>query len=473
MCSPRADTRVGPCLALIVSLILCAEVVSAQTRIRAPANKYTPAQDVQLGRKAEAEVRQRLPMLSDAQITAYVASVGRRLLAGVPSSMRHREFRYTFHVVNARDINAFALPGGPMYVNRGMLEAATTEGQVAGVMAHELSHIVLRHGTAQASKATKYEVGTLAGAILGAIIGGRTGNVVAQGTRISLGTAFMRFSREFERQADIEGAQIMARAGYDPRQMANMFRTIEAEGGRNGPEFLSSHPNPGNRFQAINREASMLQVNGNASNQSEFDAVKGRLTTMSPAYTAEQIARGQARTGNAPSNTGARAAVNVEPPSGQFRSYTPAEFLRVSVPANWGQNPATDGVTYAPSGGLTQDANGRTGFTHGVQIGVMQGNTGNLQRDTDQLLQGFMRANPDLKRASNYARATVGNRQGLTTNLTNVSAATGQREFINVTTAPLRDGRVLFLIGVSPETDANAYAGAFNRVRQLLQINDR
>ena len=160
--------------AALVSFVLSTGL-SAQTRVRAPANKYTPAQDVQLGRKAEAQVRQQLPVLNDAQVTAYVASIGRRLLAGVPSNLRHREFRYTFHVVNARDINAFALPGGPMYVNRGMLEAATTEGQVAGVMAHELSHVLLRHGTANATKAQGFQFGALAGAIAGAVVGGGLG----------------------------------------------------------------------------------------------------------------------------------------------------------------------------------------------------------------------------------------------------------------------------------------------------------
>src|SRR4029077_13634667 len=107
-----------------------------------------------------------------------------------------------------REINAFALPGGPMFVNRGMIEAAHTEGAVAGVMAHELSHVLLRHGTAQAAKATKYEIGQVAGAVFGAIIGGGWGQVISQGTQFGLGTAFLRFGREYERQADLEGAQI-------------------------------------------------------------------------------------------------------------------------------------------------------------------------------------------------------------------------------------------------------------------------
>src|SRR6185295_18687893 len=176
-------------------------------------------------------------------VSSYLEGIGRRLADAIPADMRHAEFRYTFEPVNVKEINAFALPGGPMFVNRGMIEAANSEGEVAGVMAHELSHVLLRHGTAQASKATKYEVGQLLGAIGGAIIGGGLGTVVAQGTQFGLGAAFLRFGRDFERQADLEGAQIMALAGYDAHEMANMFKTIEKQSGSGGPEWLSDHPN--------------------------------------------------------------------------------------------------------------------------------------------------------------------------------------------------------------------------------------
>ena len=126
---------------------------SAQTRITPP-NKYSPAQDVELGRKAADEARNQLPIMRDDAVTSYVESIGRRLVDVIPAELQHPEFRYTFEAVNVREINAFALPGGPMFVNRGMVEAANSEGEVAGVMAHELSHVLLRHGTAQASKAT-------------------------------------------------------------------------------------------------------------------------------------------------------------------------------------------------------------------------------------------------------------------------------------------------------------------------------
>src|SRR5207247_9474265 len=125
-----------------------------------------------LGRQTACQAEQQFPVLREHGLTSYVGDVGRRLVNAIPPELQHPEFQYSFKVVNVKEINAFALPGGPMYVNRGMIEAAKTEGEVAGVMAHELSHVALRHGTAQASKATKYEIGAIAGQVLGAIIGG-------------------------------------------------------------------------------------------------------------------------------------------------------------------------------------------------------------------------------------------------------------------------------------------------------------
>src|SRR5262249_27169565 len=195
------------------------------------------------GRKAAQEMRQQLPLLNDDEVTSYVEGVGRRLVTAIPAEFQHSEFHYTFEVVNVREINASALPGGPMFVNRGMVETAHTEGEIAAVMAHEISHVVLRHRTAQASKASRYEAGSVLGQIAGAIIGGGWGQVVSGVSQFGFGTAFLRFSREYEKQADIEGSHIMADAGYDPRDMANVFRTIEQEGGPARPTGLRDPPN--------------------------------------------------------------------------------------------------------------------------------------------------------------------------------------------------------------------------------------
>ena len=283
--------RSSASIVIVMAILLAGVVLSAQTRIEPRRNSFSPAQDVQLGRQAASEVRQQLPMLGDRQTDALVESIGARLVAAVPPRLRQPAFRYTFDVVNLREINAFALPGGPMFLNRGMLQAAHTDDEVAGVMAHELSHVILRHGTLQAAKAQKFQFGALAGQILGSIVGGTKGAIIAQGSQIGLGTYFLKYGREYEREADLLGAQIMARAGYSPRQMANMFRTIQEQGGGGGPEWLSDHPDPGNRYNAINREAASLHISGAANTGPAFDSVHARLVRMPPAPSAAQVAR--------------------------------------------------------------------------------------------------------------------------------------------------------------------------------------
>jgi beta-barrel assembly-enhancing protease len=277
-----------PMAVLVLSLS-----ASAQTPVTPPDNRYSPADDVKIGREAAAEVRKELPMLNERAVNSMVEQIGRRLVNNIPANLRHAGFRYSFEVVNLREINAFALPGGPMFLNRGMIEAAKSDAEVAGVMAHELAHVVLRHGTAQATKAQPFQFGAIAGQILGAIVGGREGEVIAQGSQIGLGTWFMKYGREYERQADLLGAQIMARAGYDPREMANMFRTIQAQGGLRGPEWLSSHPDPGNRYAAINEEAARVKMGARANTAGAFKSARTRLAQLPPAPSASQIAKGR------------------------------------------------------------------------------------------------------------------------------------------------------------------------------------
>ena len=453
----------------LITLLLALAVAnpSAQTKITPDKNSYSVADDVKVGQEAAAEAKKQLPMLNDDRVAAFVENVGARLAAAIDGELRHAGFRYTFDVVNQKEINAFALPGGPMFLNRGMIEAARTEAAMAGVMAHEIAHVALRHGTAQATKGQKFQIGAVAGQILGAIVGGTAGSVISQGSQFGIGTYFLKYGREYESQADLLGAQILARAGYDPRQMANMFKTIEAQGGPSGPEWMSSHPNPGNRYEAINREAAMLRVEPRP-DTGEFQNVKSRLSSMSPAPTAEQIARTKSSGG--PVRTG--TTVRVEPPSDRQRTYRPGDFLQVTVPANWAEiNTGEGGVTYAPDGGYLE-SNGRSAFTHGVQFGVAQGASGNLQRDTEQLLQGFARNNPNLH-ARGSRRESVGGRSGLTTVLSNTSDVNGRPELVAVSTAQLRNGNMLFLIAVAPEAEAGDYEVAFRRVRQSLQITDR
>jgi predicted Zn-dependent protease len=306
--------------------LLLIALLAAQTFITPPDNKYSSAEDVKLGQEAAAQAEQQLPIMRDDAVTSYVEGIGRRLVDAVPENRRHAEFRYSFKVINVREINAFALPGGPMFVNRGMIEAAKTEGEVAGVMAHELAHVVLRHGTAQASKATKYEVGSIIGAIAGAIVGGNLGTVISEGARFGLGTAFLRFGREYEKQADLEGSHIMARAGYEPRDMANMFQTIETQGGASGPQWLSDHPNPGNRFKYISDEAAKLRVENPIRDTSGFEQVKSHLQRLPAAPSTEEATKSSGSK-RAP-GTGQPPSGSVERPSSQYTRYTEGSCSR-------------------------------------------------------------------------------------------------------------------------------------------------
>jgi len=237
-------------------------------------NVFSADQEVQLGQQAAADAERQLPMLNDRSVTSYVNNIVGRLARVAP----HRDYPYQAKVVNSSDINAFALPGGFIYVHRGLIQAARTEGELAGVLAHEMAHVALRHGTAQVSKAYAAQLGIGAlGQILG---GGRQNSQVWNAVgNIGLSTLFLKFSRNAEDEADSVGARMMAEAGYNPVEMANFFDLLQAQQRRNPSsveQFFSSHPAPANRSQHIRSEAQ--GYGGGSSRQvGSLPAVQNRL----------------------------------------------------------------------------------------------------------------------------------------------------------------------------------------------------
>jgi len=456
------------------SLAVFVVTTAAQTPVTAPKNKYSPADDVKLGQEASQEVQKELPVMRDEQINSYLNNIGRRLVESIPSEFRHSEFRYTFTGVNLKEINAFALPGGPMYINRGMIEKAHNEGEVAGVMAHELSHVALRHGTAQQTKSTPFAIGQIAGQIAGAIIGGTKGAIIAQGSQFGIGTYFMKFSRAYEKDADILGSRIMAAAGYDPRDMANLFKTIEKESGPGGPQWMSDHPNPGNRVEYINKEAQALRVPPNPlRNTPGFQSAQTYLRSLPPAPSSEEVARNR----NAGRNTGSGGTPAGAPPrtgsiprpDSRMTTYNEGNLFRVNVPANWQELASNNNVTFAPEGAYGT-VNGSSVFTHGVEIGVSRNEGHDLQTATDELLQGLRQGNPRLSNPGNYERGSIGGRQAIHTVLSNISDATGGQEVIDLYTALLSDGSLFYVIGVSPREEFNAYSPVFRNVVRSIQL---
>ncbi len=459
-------------LMLVVSAPLAA---FAQTRVEAPRNKYSVSDDVQAGRQAAQQVEQQMPLLNDSYVQSYVENIGRRLVSAIPPQFQRPEFRYSFQVVNARDINAFALPGGPTYVNRGLIDAARTEGELAGVMAHEISHVALRHATAQATETQKYQIGSVLGQIAGAIIGGGLGQVIGAGSQIGFGAGALKYSRGYETQADILGAQIMARAGYDPRDLANMFRTIErAGGGSGGPEFLSSHPNPGNRYERINQEAALLRVTNPIQNTRDFAQVQTRLRGYPRALSMQEIAqRGQQYPNNNPNNYPSggsnypASAGRVESPSTRFQSYN-GQYFRVSVPENFQQGGGGESVVFVPRGGVL-NAQGQTQFTHGVMLGVERTNSRNLRQATNQYISSLVQNNSYL-RAQRSQAGTLDRRQALGTTLVGRNPYTGQTEYVTVYTTQLRGGELFYMTTIVPQSDVRNFQRTFDEMRRSLQL---
>lgn len=455
----------------ILAIFLMPVSVFTQTKITLHSNKYSVQDDVKLGRQAAAEAEQQFPLLRDSEVTDYVERVGRRLADSIPAEFQHREFQYYFRVINASDINAFALPGGPMYVNRGMIEAARREGEMAGVMAHEISHVALRHGTAQATKGQKY--GLLAGilGIGGQIIGGPAG-AAAQIAGQGVGVYFLKFSREYETEADILGAQIMARAGYDPRDLAAMFQTIERQGGGSSGGFLSSHPSPQNRYARINQEAQYLRVENPIRDTRDFARVQAKLRGYPKAPSMAEIARnGQRQNTENTSYPQDTPGGRVDYPSTRYRTYNAFNVASVSIPDNWREIPGDNSVWYSPEGAYGQ-YQGQAVFTHGANFGVFRPQTRDLRQATQELINSLAQGNNNMRQSGGLQRTTIGGRGGLTTALINVNEATGQGENVTLVTTQLRTGDIFYMIAVAPQSEARSFSTAFNNILRSVRLND-
>ncbi|HEY7288011.1 MAG TPA: M48 family metalloprotease [Vicinamibacterales bacterium] len=467
----RARTAVA---LLALTVFISAVVVSGQTQIKLPKNKYTPEQDVQIGLKAAGEVRQQYPIITDEAISVYLTKLGDRLVAVAPPELNQKVYQYSFTPVNLMDINAFALPGGPMFVQRGMFDAAASEGEVVGVMAHELSHVLLRHGTANATKAENpwLQIGQLAGAIGGAVVGGAAGSAIAQGSQFGLGTLMLRYSRDFEKQADLLGSQLMAKAGYDPRSLAHMFETIAKEsGGERDPQWLSSHPDPGNRTAYITKEAESLTI-ATAADMSGFTTIKTKFAAIPP----PQKNNPRNAAGNAmDSRSGASGPTVGTPgqpvaaPSGQYRQVNGGVF-QASVPGDWTPMKGNRSVRFVPQNGYGE-LNGQTVFTHGVEFGLVQPSSRDLQQATNAWLNAVAESNPDLRKNGDQRLFQISQRSAIGTPLAN-SSPLGGVEFVNVYTTFLVDGTLFYYLTLVPEADAQKLLPAFRQIAQSIRLTD-
>jgi predicted Zn-dependent protease len=236
----------------------------------------TQRQEIELGREAAAQIERQMPILHDATIEAYIDQLGQSL---VEYSGRGN-IEYRFKIVNTEDINAFALPGGFIYVHRGLIEAADNESELAGVLAHEISHVVERHSSDQIKRA---QITGLGLSVLDVLVGGKgaKGDIANMaGQMVATGT-FMKYSRDAEREADRVGAENLYDAGYDPKGMITFFEKLEAlrESKPNAIEnFFASHPSPDERVDNVSELVASFPPDENLIEDSqEFHDIQVRL----------------------------------------------------------------------------------------------------------------------------------------------------------------------------------------------------
>lgn len=239
-------------------------------------NFYSLEKEIQLGRQLAAEIEQNAKIVDDPVIAEYVNRVGQNLVRNSDARVP-----FTIKVIDSDEVNAFALPGGYFYVNTGLIELAQDEAELAGVMAHEIAHVAARHGTRSATRSQLMQYASIP--LL--FIGGWAGYGVQQAANFALPMTLLKFSRQFEKDADFLGVQYLYKTGYDPASMVQFFERLKARQ-KKQPNAIarafSSHPLTKDRIKAVQKTINELlpEQREYAVTSSEFEDVKARLAKL-------------------------------------------------------------------------------------------------------------------------------------------------------------------------------------------------
>jgi predicted Zn-dependent protease len=448
--------------------------------------RMTRDEQKQLGLKVAGQVYTQMPVLPDSSPeTQYIQSLGKKLVNTIPAD---RSWPFQFHVVAQKEINAFALPGGPMFVNIGTITAAENEAQLAGVMAHEMAHVYMQHSAKQQDKSSLLQgLAGLAGAVAGAV-GGAAGNAAQAGIQIGAGTLLLKYSRGDEAQADAVGAIILWKAGINPVALADFFQKLVAEGG-NGPQFLSDHPNPGNRRTAIQTQIKDWPNQQYSGDSAQFASVRKHATDVR-AYDANEIAAG-AKNGqwasenkkngavfpDAPAAAGSSSAsmpavsISAVQPSATFQT-ADLGSLRIVRPQNWEvvENQESS-ATIAPRAGVSGGA-----VAYGLVIRSARPPAANMtaRQLTTAIAQSLQSSDSNMKTVGQFQSATVGGISGGSILMETISPMTGadgkaqsERDWL-VTVQ--RGTDAIYFVFVSTATDYEQFRPAFERMLRSVQF---
>lgn len=450
-------------IALLLAALLLVPFLSARVEPTHGFDLFSTQEEIQAGQQAAAQVPKQLPVLPDSSpLSQYISRLGHRLADHAPGE----KWPYNFHVVNQKEINAFALPGGAIFVNVGTIQAADNEAELAGVIAHEISHVVQRHGTRAASKQMAAQLPL---AVLGGLLGGSAlGQMAAQGISFGVGSYFLKNSREAEKEADLLGTDIMYDTGYDPHAMAQFFEKIKQQGGAPTLQFLSDHPDPGNRVEYVSAEVRTLPPRQSyLADSADFKQVKQEVAGMKP-MTAQQIAAWQKQGGGAPAEA---MSGTVATPSATLQTFD-HDVFQISYPQNWKvYGDPTSAVTIAPPNGVTQNA-----VAFGVMISVYQPEdaNGSLDTDTHGLLASLRQSNPDLRQLGNDENIRMNGAAGKSVDLIGSSPIQENgkpvRERDWLVTTRRSDGSLLYLVFISPDKEFGTLRPAFEQMLRTLKV---
>ncbi|HWA96390.1 MAG TPA: M48 family metallopeptidase [Terracidiphilus sp.] len=432
--------------------IASAQSSSRQVRVNVQKTSLSRDQEIQVGKQAAAQVERESEIIHNVEIEAWLNQIGQRL-AKTPQA---RDYPYYFKLVNDDSINAFALPGGPMYVNTGLIKAADNEAEVAGVLAHEMSHVALRHGAAQISKQQTY--GALFG-ILGAAAGtfttGQNGEcgflcqMSQLGVGIGAGSVLMKFSRGYERDADLNGARMMAAAGYDPIELPRFFEKLQSkQGTANEPRglglWLASHPATGSRIQYVQQDIRYYPQHTYNASTGEFAHIKKLVADLPPPIPQPgkliQLADSPTPRANLPIG---------------YKDY-PANGFSIAYPANWqaGQPESASSLYIVPKGGVVQSQNSGVELLLGAMIDyyVPEGGASSvgLADSTAEFIDVLEKSDSNLK-ADKPKSATVGGKDALLTRLTTKTSLKQEPDqIIYLYTVPRQSGLWYLVLATLP-----------------------
>jgi beta-barrel assembly-enhancing protease len=420
-------------------------------------NLFSKQDDLQIGQENAKQVLAQYEVVKNPAVQDYVRKVGQRL-AGQPEA-KASGFEFTFTVLNVNQVNAFALPGGPMFIYTGLLKATDNEAQLAGVMGHEMSHVILRHGTHEATKANG--ISLLAGG-LGAMLGGGgslAGKLAQAGLGLGANSVILKFSRDAESEADALGSHLMSEAGYDPLQMAKFFEKLNASGGQQ-LQILSDHPNPGNREAAIQAEMKTFPVRQYGYQTAEFARMRKEVAALP-----------------APSKKPQAAALapgsSVPPPgasSGDWQEYQ-GQGYAIRYPAGWqvfgGAN--SPDVTLAPRDGIVTQGNAtQIGFGAAFNLIAAQSGRATLQAATNDLIKKLQSENPQMNVSAGPQAGTLAGVNALTTTLRGNSPFGGGET--DTLVSVLRNGKLWYVVFIAPEKDQPRVEATFKQMLDSVRF---